>query len=288
MEMPSLVTTLAGGMLVMVVGFVALRRLAGVAAPPAAALLGVIVIGAYLVRALPHSPEPDVIAIHLAVYGMTAYGLYLIYGVKARGASAGDGPVRRLHWGPLAILAFFGVIFLVNGIMLSVASYGLPPALGARILPEPATVDSAYSAFPGTVARDFHKKEALYNAYLEQVAEQRARGWQVRKGWQEAPRAGEPAVFLLSMSDRHGAPIEGAAVTGEFMRPSDSRMDQPFAMRERKPGLYEARLVLPAAGAWDLLLEVRRGPDLHEVRARTSVAAERRVTGKALTHHAKR
>ena len=44
-------------------------------------------------------------------------------------------------------------------------------------------------------------------------------------------------------------------------------------MSEVAPGEYRAELEMPLHGLWQLVLQVRRGEDLHEVRADTSVAA---------------
>lgn len=125
--------------------------------------------------------------------------------------------------------------------------------------------------FPGVISHDFHKKEALYNQYLQQVERQRQRGWQVDKGWLSEPVAGEPAVFRVAVRTREGEPLASASVTGQFLRPSTSKLDVAFELAEASPGVYESKLTLPAAGNWNLVLQVRKGEDLHEIRAGTRV-----------------
>jgi hypothetical protein len=44
-------------------------------------------------------------------------------------------------------------------------------------------------------------------------------------------------------------------------------------MREIEPGLYRVVLSLPEPGMWYLVLKVKRGEQLHELHASTSVAA---------------
>jgi nitrogen fixation protein FixH len=127
------------------------------------------------------------------------------------------------------------------------------------------------SFFPGTVPRDFHEKEALYNAYLEQLAAQEARGWQVRRGWVGTPVVGSPTAFRIEVSDRDGRPLSGAEVVAHFYRPSDRREDLTVTLPEIEPGRYEEPLTLQLPGMWEVLVEVRRGEDLHEVRGTTSV-----------------
>ncbi len=70
------------------------------------------------------------------------------------------------------------------------------------------------------IARDFHKKESLYNDYLQQVQRQRQRGWQIQKGWLAEPVAGQATVFRVTAHTRDGVPVAGATVTGRFLRPS--------------------------------------------------------------------
>jgi nitrogen fixation protein FixH len=94
------------------------------------------------------------------------------------------------HWGPMAITGFFVVLVIVNAIFITVAQKGLGPELGASVFPDSRSQRIVSSAFPGVVSHDFHKKESLYNAYLEQVERQRRRGWQVRKGWLRKPVEG--------------------------------------------------------------------------------------------------
>lgn len=125
--------------------------------------------------------------------------------------------------------------------------------------------------FPGVVSHDFHQKEALYNRYLQQVERQQRRGWQVQKGWASDPRAGETGIFRVAVRTREGEPITGATVAGQFLRPSSNKQDVAFTLAETDSGVYESKLLLPLAGHWDLVLEIRKGEDLHEIRAVTQV-----------------
>jgi len=40
-------------------------------------------------------------------------------------------------------------------------------------------------------------------------------------------------------------------------------------MSEGAPGEYRANLEMPLHGLWQLVLQIRRGDDLHEIRAET-------------------
>ena len=60
---------------------------------------------------------------------------------------------------------------------------------------------------------------------------------------------------------------------GQFLRPSASALDVDFSLSEQTPGVYETTVRLPAAGTWNLLLQVRQGEELHEVSASTRIGA---------------
>jgi len=159
-------------------------------------------------------------------------------------------------------------------VFVTLAERGLSSPL-ARLLLPPTAEDARVvnSGFPGVMSHDFQKKEELYNRYLEQVERQRARGWQVQKGWVSDPHADAPAKFQIAVTDREGRPLRGAAVRGQFLRPADGRLDLDFEMQEVDAGVYRAAVTLPAPGTWNLVLEVRKGDELHEVRATTRIRA---------------
>ncbi|MBS1222772.1 MAG: hypothetical protein H6R23_2392 [Proteobacteria bacterium] len=262
--MADLLLGLALGVGAILLANLGLIRFARLSARQAAATVALVTLGLYVPYAILRWPGSDVFALHLAIYLLTSLACGMLLGVRAGG--------RGLHWGPALIGGFFIVVVVLGAVFIAVAEYGVSPALFRGLLPEARTQREVSSVFPGVVAHDFHKKEALYNEYLQQVERQRQRGWQVRKGWLTDPVAGEPAVFRVEARTRTGEPLAGATVTGRFLRPSGSALDVVFELAEREPGVYEAALTLPTAGAWNLVLQVRQGEEVHEVSASTQVA----------------
>lgn len=263
MTASTLLAGIGGGALAEVLLFVLLHRLFrlnGKAAAMAIALLAVLL---YVPWAILTWPGADIFAIHLAIFLTVAYALGMV------GSRVGRG----WHWAPALIVAFFVLVIGTNVIFLGVAEQGIT-GLFAQLLPKPRDAEVVDSAFPGTVSHDYQKKEALYNDYLRQVEAQQQRGWQVRKGWLYQPVAEQPATFVVAVSDKAGAPVTGATVDGRFLRTSSSRDDFEFSMREVAPGEYRATLEMPLHGLWQLVLHIRRGDDLHEIRADTAVAAQ--------------
>jgi len=253
---------IGGGMVAEVVLFMLLRRLFrldGKAAGMAIALLAVLI---YVPWAILTWPGADVFAIHLAIFLTVAYALGMV------GSRVGRG----WHWAPALIVGFFVVVVATNVIFLGVAEQGIT-GLFAEMLPQPRGSQVVDSRFPGTVSHDYQKKESLYNDYLRQVEIQQRRGWDVRKGWLDRPVAGQPATFVVALTDKVGAAVAGATVSGRFLRTSSSRDDFEFAMQEVAPGEYRATLIMPLHGLWQLVLQIRRGEELHEIRADTSVGS---------------
>lgn len=251
--------------------FLLLYRLSPLNGKQAATLVALVAIAALLLYSLLSWPGADVLAMYVAVLAVTAYLLGIVSNsYEQRHREAADRR-RWFHWGPAVIIIFFLALFALDGVLVTVSKQGLPPPVAEALLPKTDRSEAVKSVFPGTVARDFQKRESLYNDYLEQVKRQDALGWQVDKGWLGRPVAGEPASFQVRVLESDGAPVRFAEIAGAFLRPSDSSKDTVFTMQEVGPGLYRAALTLPEPGVWDLLLSVKRGEQLHELRASTSI-----------------
>lgn len=254
--------------------FVLLYRFTALNGKQAAVIVAFLALAVLIPLALLEWPGGDVLAIYVALFLVTPYVLGIIGNHRERRlALAGLDSGRWFHWGPAVIILFFSVVFLVNATMVVLSRQGMPESMSRLLLPEGDRERQVTMAFPGTVARDFHKKEALYNDHLEQVRKQQERGWQVRQGWLEAPVAGQVKPFQVTVTARDGSPVIGARVRVEFLRPSDQRMDQQVELEEKDPGLYRASIELPLPGLWSTTLVIDRGEDLHEVQANTRIEA---------------
>lgn len=252
--------------------FLLLYRLTPLGGKQAAVLVALASITAVVLYSLVNWPGADVLAMYIAVLSVTAYLAGIVSSSRER-RSASGGRQHWFHWGPAVIIIFFMSLFALDGVLVTVSQQGLPPTVAESLLPKTYDKEHVRSVFPGTIARDYQKKEALYNAYLEQVRLQNERGWKVEKGWLKKPVEDQPAVFQVRVREADDAPLQSARVSGVFLRPSDSRKDTRFEMKEIEPGLYQVVLTLPEPGVWDLMLSIRRGEQLHELDASTSVGA---------------
>jgi nitrogen fixation protein FixH len=129
------------------------------------------------------------------------------------------------------LLAFFGVVFGVNFLMMKLAIDTLPGT----------EVDSAYSA------------SLAYEQEIAAAHDQNARDWKVDAHVQRG--ADGAATLQVEARDASGRPVSGLKFEGRFERPTDRRADQQVALAERGIGIYRGSAPLIAAGQWDLVLE---------------------------------
>jgi nitrogen fixation protein FixH len=206
---------------------------------------------------------------HIAVYLVTVYVLGIIGSQRDAQQIRGG---KAFHWGPATIVMFFLFIIAIDSVFIMLAQRGVDNKLAQWLLPKPGTDGKVSSHFPGTVSRDFREKEDEYNVYLQRMEEQRKRNWQIKKGWETTPVAGQAAIFKLSVADKTGQPIEGARVEGKFMRPGNIKLDVPVVLSEGEPGTYRTSVNLSQPGRWKLLLLIHKDDIVHELTATTSVA----------------
>ena len=129
------------------------------------------------------------------------------------------------------LIAFFGVIFSVNMVMMRLAIQTMPGT----------DVDSAYTA------------SLAYEKEIATAHDQNARNWKVDAHIERGPDGG--ATLRVEARDDSGKPMSGLKFQGRFERPTDRRADQPVEMAEMGIGIYRGNAPLVAAGQWDLVIE---------------------------------
>jgi nitrogen fixation protein FixH len=139
---------------------------------------------------------------------------------------------ERSRWIPLAFVGFFAVVLLANALMIWLA----------------------FATWTGLKTENAYQKGLAYNRTLDQAAAQAALGWAVEL---ELAQEGERTLALdLVLQGRHGDLIEDAEVSAAFVRPTHEGFDQIVAIPHRYGGEYEAEILLPLAGQWELQLTI--------------------------------
>lgn len=150
------------------------------------------------------------------------------------------GPITGRHV-LYAMLIFFGVIFVVNGVFIYLAR----------------------STFTGVSTEDAYHKGLAYNDVIRAARSQHTLGWQVVD--MKLTQGGALQVMFL---DQEEAPLQGLTVQAEVRRPTTQEYDQTLTLAERAPGLYAGQGEALAQGQWQVVLLAQRGDDAFRVEHR--------------------
>lgn len=244
----SMTETLFGG-LILAAGFFFAARRVGISNFWSAVLSGLLPFLLYIAYASQHWSGGDVLAIHFAVYLANA-GVLGVFGSLQQ-------KKQSMHWAPRLIIGFFIFLVILNAVLLSVASRGLPDNITSFFLPNPDQ-QKVHTAFPGTVP---HDKNKSYQGHLERIEQQRELGWQVTLQGIESLQSKKASVVTLLLLDKQGEPVRAADVKLGLWRVANSRDDQSLQLVETEPGLYKGELMLPDAGRWLTEIIIQKGDD---------------------------
>ncbi len=145
-------------------------------------------------------------------------------------------PERKLTGGMVlaSLIAFFGVIFTANGVLIHEA---LSTFTGLE-------TDSAYHA-----GQTFERDVAMAKAQDE-------RHWQVDANL--VPANAGATLIDIHARDAAGAALSGMDATVTLQRPTDRRFDHAVPVRQDAPGHFRGSADNVPAGQWDLVIELTR------------------------------
>lgn len=123
------------------------------------------------------------------------------------------------------LVAFFAVIFAVNGVFVYVS----------------------LQSHPGVTSDDAYRKGLDHNRTLDRADRQNARGW-------KAAVSVVDGVIEARLMDDTGAPLTGLTIRGEARRPVHDRADTELMLRETGTGRYTAVGTKLSPGRWELVL----------------------------------
>lgn len=141
------------------------------------------------------------------------------------------GPIKGWHVG-LVFALFFGIVFVVNGML----------------------VYKAVSGFDGLEQADAYRKGRAYNYVLEEMSAQKALGWTTNIVTTPIANGATPhaTALVVTFKDATGAPISKLNVHGTFWRPVMQGSDERLLLKETTPGTYQAAFDLAYGGNWEI------------------------------------
>ncbi len=136
----------------------------------------------------------------------------------------------------VCLVAFFGVVFGVNGVM----------------------VHEALSTFSGVETESSYQAGQLFERDVAMAKAQDAQHWQIDA--KVTPAADGSARLDVLARDAAGTMLTGMDATALFERPTDRRLDRRVAVNKDAPGRFSGSAAIPA-GQWDLVIELYRQGD---------------------------
>jgi nitrogen fixation protein FixH len=145
-------------------------------------------------------------------------------------------PERKLTGGMVlaGLIAFFGVIFAANGVL----------------------VHEALSTFGGVETESSYRAGQTFERDVAMAKAQDERHWQVDAALLPADTGA--TLIDVRARDAAGAPLSGVDATITLERPTDRRLDHAVAVRQDAPGHFLGDADKVPAGQWDLVIELTR------------------------------
>lgn len=143
-----------------------------------------------------------------------------------------------------ALVAFFLVIFAVNGVMIY----------------------KAETTFGGLDTQDAYRKGLTYNDRIAAAEEQARLGWQDRTDF-----IAETRSIRVALTDRAGEAVPGLNVSAKLQRPTTSQFDHEISLSPTGANTYEASVADLEPGWWTVNIRAQRGSEgeaLYEARRR--------------------
>lgn len=143
------------------------------------------------------------------------------------------------------LVAFFGVVFVVNGFMAK----------------------AAMSTFGGVETSSSYKAGQMFEQEVAKAGRQDARHWQV-SGSLARDKNGE-TVLDLNARDGNGAPLTGILAQARLAHPADERLDHVIHLARIGAGEFKGAADAQP-GQWELIVDLYKG-DVRVFRSRSKV-----------------
>jgi len=130
-------------------------------------------------------------------------------------------------------LAFFGVVFAVNAIMVHVAT----------------------STFGGVETASSYKAGLAFRQEMESARAQNARGWTVQA--RLSRNSSDDVIVEATVHDGNGRAPTRLSAVARLAHPADARRDHTVILTEDAAGRFRG-LSEASPGQWDLIIDVTR------------------------------
>ncbi len=273
----NLLISLPSGIILIMLSYVLLARIFKVSVYALGGVIALVVVMVYSMLAAISWPGADVFAIHIALYLLTVYGTTIVLSQRRKRS--------KLHWAPVTLFIFFGVIIVTDSTLIFLAQSGMSPEWAKRILPEPRgsgrpgnpeAHGKVQSVFPGTVSHDFREKSNQFNEYKQKREQQVTLGWSIKLGWKDDAYSGIQNTLLVEIKRRDGSRLKNAEVTARFLYPADKNLDQSHQLIRDEKGIYSTKVMLSNPGDWDMVLNIQHATGQYEMRTRTTIRQVRK------------
>ena len=122
---------------------------------------------------------------------------------------------------------------------------------------------------PGLVVENYYEQGRQYEQHaVELLAARQALRWETKLDVPEQVWVNKTDTYRFSVVDARGLPVANARVELIAYRPSDAAADFSVNMEEADSGRYQADMLLPLPGVWDLNLRISRGQERYELTRR--------------------
>lgn len=131
----------------------------------------------------------------------------------------------------------------------------------------------AITTSSGLVTKDYYERgKNFVNRTKIEFIKREALGWKLNLSFTKEMKAGAPVTFQLSVTTATG-PGDGPESAMFFAyRPSDISLDFSAPMIPTGNGNFSADVLFSAKGAWDIIVEVKKGDGQDSIAQRIYIA----------------
>lgn len=151
--------------------------------------------------------------------------------MNAKPMNAKNGNKGRPLTGKKVLVWFLGFFFVILGANLTMSWF-------------------AVTTFSGIETEDAYAKGRDFNDEIARVEEQRNLGWTITVASRSLSK--DETFLSLTITDKHGVPLEALDVTGLLVRRVQKGVDQALTFAPTGKGTWVAAAKLPLSGQWQL------------------------------------